>query len=97
MSPLPVYQLWTKSGFTFAAIKEDYKGESLKYRTSPLLDSYLAARYALQINEAKRFGLARSTFSFQEWAEPRFLEAALKELHLENFWQPRDTKGKAGS
>ena len=95
--PAPVYQLWTKSGFTFAAIKEDYKGESLKYRTSPLLDSYLAARYALQINEAKRFGLARSTFSFQEWAEPRFLEAALKELHLENFWQPRDTKGKAGS
>jgi len=95
--PTPVYQLWTKSGFTFAAIKEDYTGESLKYRTSPLLDSYLAARYELQIRETKRFGLARSTFSFQEWVEPRLLNEVLKELHLENFWQPRDGKGSAAS
>jgi sulfonate transport system substrate-binding protein len=95
--PAPVYQLWTKSGFTFASIKEDYTGESLKYRTSPLLDSYLSARYGLQISETKRFGLSRSTFSFQEWLEPRFLDAALKELHLENFWQPRDAKGTAAS
>jgi len=95
--PAPVYQLWTKSGFAFGAIKEDYTGESLKYRTSPLLDSYLATRYALQINEAKRFGLSRSTFSFQEWVEPRFLQAALKELQLENFWQPRDAKGRAAN
>jgi len=95
--PAPVYQLWTKSGFSFSAIKEDYTGESLKYRTSPLLDPYLSARYGLQINEAKRFGLSRSTFNFQDWVEPRFLDAALKELHLENFWQPRDAKGKASS
>jgi sulfonate transport system substrate-binding protein len=89
-----VFQLWTKSGTTFASFREDWKGDDVKYRTSPLLDPYLAARYQAQISEAKRFNLVKNTFSFEEWAEPRFLERALKELGLENYWQPRGPDGK---
>lgn len=92
--PEPVFQLWTRTGFTFASFKEDWTNESMKYKTSPLIDPYVVARYGFQISEAKRLGLTRGTFDFNEWAEPRFLNAALQELGLQNFWAPRDETGK---
>jgi sulfonate transport system substrate-binding protein len=88
--PLPVYQLWTRTGFTFSSYKEDWTGESLKYKLSPLLDPYIYARYNLQIAEAKRLGLVRNTFDFADFADPSFLNAVLKELNLQDFWQPRE-------
>lgn len=92
--PVQIYQLWTKSGTTFASFREDYQGEDVKYRNSPLLDPYHAARYKLQIREAKRLGLTRQEFSYDQWVEPKFLNAAIKELGLENFWQQRGPDGK---
>jgi len=89
-----VFQLWTKSGTTFSSFREDLQSEDLKYRYSPLLDDYVTARYKLQIQEAKRFGLIRQTFDFDAWKDPQYLEQALKELKLENYWQPRDASGK---
>jgi sulfonate transport system substrate-binding protein len=91
--PSPVFQLWTKSGFTFSSFKEEWKEEDLKYKTSPLVDPYVASRYKLQIEEAKRLGLTRRTFTFEEWTDSRFLEQALKELDLGGFWQPRGLDG----
>ena len=96
-NPTQVFQLWTKSGTTFSSFREDWKGDDVKYRTSPLLDPYLAARYKAQIAEAKRFNLVKNTFSYEEWAEPKFLERALKELGLEGYWQPRGPRRQAES
>jgi sulfonate transport system substrate-binding protein len=89
-----VFQLWTKSGSTFSSFKEDWQGEDLKYRTSPLLDPYITARYKLQIEDAKRLKLLRETFSFEQWVRPEFLQQALKRLNLESYWQPRGEDGK---
>ncbi|MEY2934058.1 MAG: hypothetical protein RL033_4807 [Pseudomonadota bacterium] len=91
--PEAVYQLWTRTGFTYASYKEDWSNESMKYKTSPLIDPYLVARYSFQITEAKRLGLIRQTFDFRDWVEPKFLEAALRELQLEGLWQPRNEEG----
>jgi sulfonate transport system substrate-binding protein len=91
--PTPIFQLWTKSGNTFTSFKRDWQGENLKYKTSPLVDPYVASRYKLQIDEAKRLGLTRTTFSFDEWVDTSFLNQALKELNLQDFWQPRDSSG----
>jgi hypothetical protein len=66
----------------------------LAAKTSPLIDPYVVARYGFQISEAKRLGLTRATFDFNEWAEARFLNAALQELGLQSFWAPRDESGK---
>ncbi len=88
--PQPVYQLWTRTGFTFASYKEDWAGESLKYKLSPLIDPYVRARYTFQIGEAKRLGLVRRTFEFAEFVDTSLLDAALKELGLGEFWAPRD-------
>lgn len=93
-NPADVYKLWTKSGTTFSSFREELQGEDLKYRTSPLLDPYVFARYALQIQQAHRLNLSRTTFDFKDWVEPKFLQAALKELNLETYWQPRGQDGK---
>lgn len=92
--PTQVYQLWTKSGTTFASFREDLQGEDLRYRFSPLLDPYIDARYKLQIQEAKRLNLTRTTFTFKDWLEPKFLAQALQELQLEAYWRPRGPDGK---
>jgi sulfonate transport system substrate-binding protein len=89
--PQPVYQLWTRSGTTFASYKEDWAGDNFKYKLSPLLDPYVYARYSLQISQAKRLGLVRKTFDFAEFADPHFLAEVLREQHLESFWAPRDS------
>jgi sulfonate transport system substrate-binding protein len=89
-----VYQLWTKSGTTFSSFREDGQNEDNKYRFSPLLDPYIAARYKFQIDQAKRLNLLRNTFVYEQWLEPKFLNQALKELNLENYWQPRGVDGK---
>lgn len=92
--PETVFQLWTRTGFTFASFREDWTNESMKYKTSPLIDPYIYSRYAFQIGEAKRLGLTRGTFDFNEWVEPSFLNAALAALGLQTFWAPRDETGK---
>jgi sulfonate transport system substrate-binding protein len=94
-NPAPVYQLWTKSGFTFASFKEDGKGQSLKVLSSPLLDEYIVSQYKRQVADAKRFGLVKQTFDVDAWFEPRFLNEVLKETGLTNFWQPVDAAGQA--
>jgi sulfonate transport system substrate-binding protein len=89
-----IFQLWTKSGSTFASFREDLQSEDFKYRFSPLLDPYLASRYKFQLEQAKRLNLLRATFVYEDWVEPKFLSRALKELNLENYWQPRGLDGK---
>jgi sulfonate transport system substrate-binding protein len=86
----PVFQLWTRSGSTFASYKESWAGETFKNKLSPLLDPYIYARYNFQIGEANRLGLTKRTFDFANFVDASFLTAALKELGLENYWQPRD-------
>jgi sulfonate transport system substrate-binding protein len=93
-NPAPALQLWTRSGVTFANFKEDQGTSSLKVLSSPLLDEYIASQYTANIQEAKRFGLIRKTFDFNEWVEPRFLNEVLRELSLENYWTPHGKDGK---
>ena len=93
-NPAPVFQLWTRSGVTFANFKEDQGQRSLKVLSSPLIDEYFTSQYNTNIQEAKRFGLIRKTFQFEDWAEPRFLNEVLQELGLQNYWTPYGKDGK---
>jgi sulfonate transport system substrate-binding protein len=92
--PTQIFQLWTKSGKTFASFREDYTNEDVKYKFSPLLDPYLAARYKYQLDQAKRLKLLRNTFVYEQWLEPKFLDRVLTELNLTGYWQPRGLDGK---
>jgi sulfonate transport system substrate-binding protein len=93
-APTPVFQLWTKSGVQFSNYKEDFAGSSLKVRSSPLVDEYLSSQYKRSIADAKRFGLIKNEFSFDSWAETKFLKEALRVQNLESYWTPHGADGK---
>jgi sulfonate transport system substrate-binding protein len=88
-NPAPLLQLWTKSGQTFASLREDWKGQSFKDKLSPLVDPYVVSRYKSQIELAKKFGLVKNTFDFESWVDRSFQTRAIKELGLEGFWSTR--------
>jgi len=92
-APTPVYQLYTKSGVAFSNYKEDLASQSIKVNASPLLDAYISSTYKANIQEAKRFGLIKNDIDFDKWVDSRFLEQALKELNLQNYWKPIDPSG----
>src|SRR5262245_3640486 len=93
-NPATAFQLWTRSGVTFANFKEDQGSNSLKVLSSPLVDEFLISAYEKNIEEAKRFGLIRKTFRFDEWYEPRFLQEVLRELNLQTYWVEYGADGK---
>jgi sulfonate transport system substrate-binding protein len=84
--PSEAFQLWTRSGQRFSDFKEDWQGEQIKERASPLLDAYLFSRYEGSIADAKRYGLIRNTFDFRPWVDSSFLDQVLQEQGLTNFW-----------
>jgi sulfonate transport system substrate-binding protein len=94
-NPTPLFQLYQKSGVRFQDFKEDLQGQNLKVNASPLLDEYFVAQYKIQVDQSKKYGLIRNTFSVDQWLEPKFLKQALKNQGLENFWAPVDAQGKS--
>jgi len=92
-NPVAAYQLWAKSGVPFSNYKEDLQAESLKVRSSPLIDPYFVSTYKWNIREAKRFGLIKKDIDFEHWVDTRFLNKALAELQLSDYWKPVDASG----
>jgi sulfonate transport system substrate-binding protein len=66
--------------------REDFIGQPLRTRLSPLLDPFLVARYKEAAAEAYRLKLIRSQPEIETWFDRRFLDAALKQLKLEDHW-----------
>ena len=86
--------LWSKSGFPYAAFKEDFTGAStFKLRASPLIDDYFISQYTKAISDSRRFGLIRNDVDLKAWIDDSFLKAVLKELNLESYWSPADSNG----
>lgn len=86
--PSEAFQLWTRSGQRFSEFKEDWQGDVIKDRASPLIDAYLLGRYTDAIADARRYGLIRKSFDVEPWVDTRFLAHALEESQLGTFWTP---------
>jgi sulfonate transport system substrate-binding protein len=84
-----VFQLWAKSGVAFSNFKEDFNGDDIKLRSSPVLDPYIVSSYKRAVEGSKRYGLLRNTYSVEEWFDPSILNEVLKEEHLESIWPAR--------
>jgi sulfonate transport system substrate-binding protein len=90
-----VFRLWAHSGTaSLANWKEDYEGGPLRVRLSPLFDPFLTARYKDAVEQAYKFRFARSKFDVDKWIDRGYLDAALKELKLENYWPVFQVDGK---
>jgi sulfonate transport system substrate-binding protein len=86
--------IWAKSGTPASVYRYDFEGQPLRYRNSPVIDPFLIEQYRFQAKQAKEFGLVRRDVDVNGWFEPRYLEQALKELGLENYWTRYGADGK---
>jgi sulfonate transport system substrate-binding protein len=88
------FQLWAQDGtYSYTDWVQQWKGYTLKERNSPLLDEYYRSTLQRAINEAKKFKLVRGDVDLNGWIEPKYLETALKQQHLETFWDQDDANG----
>ena len=81
------------SGLPVVLFASDFEGTPIKDRYSPLLDSGFISHYADVIDGARKVGIIRQTYDPNAWADPSFLNRALKELKLEGFWAPTNAAG----
>jgi len=88
------FDISARSGRPASAYDGDFSGQTLKYRNSPLIDEYLFEQYRTQARQAKEYGLIRRDVSIDGWFDPQFLQTAVKQLSLDNFWPRYDAAGK---
>jgi sulfonate transport system substrate-binding protein len=90
-----LFKIWGAAGSTRPAMyREDYEGTPLARRLSPLLDPYIVAGDKRAVEDAWRFKLIRKQFDVNAWFDSSYLDAALRELKLENYWPRLDAQGK---
>ncbi|SHN09626.1 ABC transporter substrate-binding protein [Rhizobacter sp. OV335] len=81
-----LFTQWGKAEYPEKFWREDFTGQPLRVRLSPLLDPFLVARYKDATDEAFRLKLIRSKPEIDTWFDRRFLNAALKSQKLEGWW-----------
>jgi sulfonate transport system substrate-binding protein len=87
-------KLDTRTGTPLSTLKEDQVGQSAVYLHSPKFDEMWLTHDKRSIALFKSHALIRRTFDPEkEWIDRSFLEAALKDLKLENFWPDYDANG----
>ncbi|MDD5465152.1 MAG: ABC transporter substrate-binding protein [Candidatus Omnitrophica bacterium] len=87
-----VFQLWSKVGTPLSQIKETNAGKTLKQLNTPLIDGFYVTHYKDALLYSKEHKFIRNTFDVDSWIDRSYLNAALKELGLENFWQPYEAE-----
>lgn len=90
------YQWWTRSGVnSYLDNKKDWdRVKDLRVRHSPLLDEYYVASIQKAIGETKKYRLIRRDAVLDGWLEPKYLNNALRELKLENYWLRQNAAGE---
>jgi sulfonate transport system substrate-binding protein len=88
-------EAYALSGIPVSTFLADLEGDDLNYRNSPLFDPFLVEQYKVQARQAREHGLLRRDVEIESWIDARYLETALKTLHLETFWTRYGVDGKA--
>jgi sulfonate transport system substrate-binding protein len=89
-----VFAAWAKAGVPVESFAEDFEGQTLARRNTAVIDEFIKARYADKAAKARQYGLIKKDIDLDSWLAPQYLETALKELKLENFWPRYDADGK---
>jgi sulfonate transport system substrate-binding protein len=81
-----VIAIAVKGGTPRAVVLEEIEGRTLRDVHDVLFDKNYVNHYASGIAFAKERGLIRNPFDVNTWIDRSYLDAALKELKLEGFW-----------
>ncbi len=82
-----VIALEGKAGTPRSVVLEEIQGRTLKDVYDVTFDKNYVNHYAGGIAFAKQRGLIRNVFDVNTWIDRSYLDDALKELKLENFWK----------
>ena len=87
------------SGQPAAVIRREYQTDAVswKQRWSPLFDAFVLDHYRTAIAYSRQGNLIRRDLDAASLFDPRFVNAALKELKLENYWTARGLNGAGTS
>lgn len=85
-----LYEIWSRTGLPARHFKTEYPPETLHDRLSPRLDGYVQGLLRHAIDDARTYRLIRRDVDLGKWIDPAPLQAALVELKLTGYWQPRD-------
>lgn len=88
-----VLKTWAQGGIPYAFFKEDLQGRPISDFITPIIDDYFVNHYKEAAAFSKERGFIRKEFDVEKWIDRSFVDAALKEEGLENYWQPRDADG----
>lgn len=88
------YKLWSQSGIPLVDYQKTWDGWNLKDRNSPLLDEFHRAQIDEALKIAKEAKLIRRDVDTKTWYEPKYLNNALKDLGLENYWRAFNANGQ---
>ncbi|MEB3792416.1 MULTISPECIES: ABC transporter substrate-binding protein [Acinetobacter] len=87
------YKLWAQSGVPYLDYKKDWDDYSLKDRNSPYFDDYAVNSLKKSVQQSIDYRLIRRPVDVDSWIEPKYLNTAIQELKLENFWPKFDVNG----
>ena len=90
-----VIKIGTRNGTPESVVRRGYddSGVSWKDRWNPLFDDVVHAHYRQAVAFATQKKLVGKKLDPEQLLEPKFLQAALKELKLEDYWKPRSLAG----
>jgi sulfonate transport system substrate-binding protein len=88
-----ILHFWGETSDPYSVELKEYEGVPLKQKVVPLFDPFLTQHYREAVAYAVQTKLIRKPFDVGDWFDPRFVETALKELKLENYWPAADASG----
>lgn len=89
-----VFRLWGQDGTGYGYYKEQYGNDTLGEHQTPLIDDYWVGRFKDGTADALKYKIIRKDVDINAWIDRSFLNAALKELSLENYWTSYGYDGK---
>ncbi|WP_234263006.1 ABC transporter substrate-binding protein [Hydrogenophaga sp. NFH-34] len=89
-----LFDQWGKAEYPAAIWRNEYIGQPLRVRLSPLIDPFLVESYRASARTAEALKLVRGRAQIDGWFDPRFLDAALTELNLKGFWPAYGADGR---
>lgn len=88
-----LYDIWALTGASRDLIERDAVGLPLKDRNSPLLDEFVRDQYRSGIEYLFEQKIIRKNVELDPWINISFLDRALADLKLQNFWPTRAADG----
>lgn len=83
-------QIAMLSGQPESVIRREHADDSVswKLRWSPLFDDFVTDHYRNVVRYSREVNLIRRAVEVERLFDARFVAAALKELRLEDYWEP---------